>query len=242
LLAAAVNLPVTEQLFSKVAHLTTFTPGAALPDGSAGAIEWLERNGLAESGVVPSFGEIAGASASKLRMVAMRNESGARSCLERPLTSANQRLEFMSTEQFKLSHYPWFERSVVPAEEDRFLEFTKLPTMQRRLQAAGVRYLLNFDGDTQNTSSNAWYNGGSCFAGCVGLYSGTRHSSFTVAIYDLWQGKKIFDANATKSGDCALIWLLLPIPLFPATESQACNQLAGRIAAAFEDLQKGQTK
>jgi hypothetical protein len=195
--------------------------------------EWLDRHGVT-GGVEPNFTQ-GGSPEAGERIVALRNDAEARDCLEHRVAENGKRGTFLPGLAFRQALFPWFESSTAPEKEDDMLAFVSLPAIRQRIEAQGVRYLLDFKGGTRHVTNEALSGGGCGYAGCGGIYAGTRYTSFNAALYDLRVGRKIFEGDANRSAGFTVLMIGIPIPFIPATESDACKDLAARVTQAMKD-------
>jgi hypothetical protein len=129
----------------------------------------------------------------------------------------------------RLEFFPWLEMTTEPKTEEETQEWISEPAIQKKMHAIGIRYLLEFQGDTNTKwKGGILCGGGPGGGGCLGFSWGDRNSSFRARILDIWTGKKEA-TNATKSGTSFIPAFILPIPIIASTEQGACEELSQKI-------------
>ncbi len=65
--------------------------------------------------------------------------------------------------------------------------------------------------------------------GCIGLASWDRESALDATVWDLKDAAMAGTLEASASGTAVMPCYVLPIPLIPATETEACAELGQRV-------------
>lgn len=185
---------------------------------------WLAREGASVTRAQGDAG--APAPAAGERYVMTGSEADGMDCIGNRLSSQLPMGTLVPLERARLRMFPWLEPSVAPPTSEPTAHWMR-DELRLRARAEGIRYLLDFSGGSSNSKSTDAVGCGAY--GCLGLVTGTRRSSFRAVLRDLWEGRIVFEEAVYREGGYAMPFFLLPIPLIPATEAAACEELAGRI-------------
>lgn len=210
---------------------------------------WLAGQGIAEVTVRPFFSndDAARPSGSRILLAPILSHSEAKlamSCLGNRLAHTSPPFNLATVDSIRLEIFPWLEPSLAPKTSEDVQRWLADDAIQKRLWSVGVRYLLEFHGETKTDMPDGGMlcGGGFGAGGCFGYSSGTRESSFNVTLLDLRDRGKPLDTSVTERGGVYIPAFILPIPFIAATETKACDDLASRIHEMLKNRQNGESR
>jgi len=156
-------------------------------------------------------------------------ESDFNSCL----ASALQRegLPVMAEQVLVDALYPWLEPRTAPLNAEALPKLLDQPGVEAKIRAAGVRYMIWIDGQSETTGSSG---GLSCavgpgFAGCFGFGMWDKESAYRAEVWDLNQRSSVGKVSTRATGTSYVPALIVPIPLIARTQSAACDGAAEQL-------------
>ena len=128
--------------------------------------------------------------------------------------------------------YPWLEPRTAPLNADALPRLLDTPGVEAKIRAAGVRYMIWIDGQSETTGSAG---GLSCavapgFAGCFGFGMWDKESSYRAEVWDLDQRSSVGKVSSRATGTSYVPAFIVPIPFLAATQSAACSGAAEQLA------------
>ena len=151
-------------------------------------------------------------------------------CVGRALRLADPEVSIIPSEQFRDALFPWFERRQMPSDPQQMAALLEKALIQRRIKAFDLRYLIVVSSDTKQ--SDVKHAMILVPGGFFGFESWDREASLTAVVWDLKEAQRAGTVDVSASGTALVPAFILPIPLIPATETTACQQL-GRHLAQF---------
>lgn len=152
-------------------------------------------------------------------------------CVHEAMLESAPDLALMPGHEFRDALFPWFEPATLPAGVEELSALISKPVVKRRIEDLQVRYVAVIAGNTDRLNEGSFncvaaYSG----AGCLGFGSEERTSRLSAALWDVEQGAFAGEITATTAGTNVSIGVIVPILLFSATESAACDGLGERLA------------
>lgn len=128
--------------------------------------------------------------------------------------------------------YPWLEPRTAPLNADALPRLLDTPGVEAKIRAAGVRYMIWIDGQSETTGSAG---GLSCavapgFAGCFGFGMWDKESAYRAEVWDLDQRTSVGKVSSRATGTSYVPAFIVPIPLIAATQNAACSGAAAQLA------------
>jgi hypothetical protein len=128
--------------------------------------------------------------------------------------------------------YPWLEPRTAPLNADALPRLLDTPGVEARIRAAGVRYMIWIDGQSETTGSAGAL---SCavapgFAGCFGFGMWDKESTYRAEVWDLNQRSSVGKVSSRATGTSYVPAFIVPIPFIAATQSAACGGAAEQLA------------
>lgn len=207
---------------------------------------WLAGAGVPDAALRPAWqGTAADAEANRVMLLPdigtwLHTDSAqAMRCVGGRLAQASPAVQVVPADRVRLALFPWLEPSTAPKTPEALRRWLDEPAIRRALQAAGVRYLLEFRGGTQTDIPGggilcgAGYGGG----GCLGFAWGSRESAFHATLIDTQRTNTAQAADVRQRGKVYVPAFGLPVPLMAATETAACDELARQIRAMLQPTQ-----
>ncbi len=197
---------------------------------------WLAGAGVAVTPARPVYRGGGGERPSRTRMllspsVSRGEAKNALKCLRERLARAKPPVDLVSAADVRMAFFPWLEPSLALAAAEDVQRWLAEPAIRQKMDALGIRYVLEFHGGTkmETPGGGVLFGAGFGAGGFFGYAYGTRESSFAVSILDVEQAAKPRDASVTERGSVHIPAFILPVPFIAATEKKACDELAGRI-------------
>lgn len=127
--------------------------------------------------------------------------------------------------------YPWLEPRTAPLNADALPKLLDQPGVEAKIRAAGVRYMIWIDGQSETTDSSG---GLSCavgpgFAGCFGFGMWDKESAYRAEVWDLNQRSSVGKVSTRAIGTSYMPAFIVPIPLIARTQSAACDGAAEQL-------------
>lgn len=156
-------------------------------------------------------------------------ESDFNGCLALALRSEG--LPVMEEQVLVDALYPWLEPRTAPLNADALPKLLDQPGVEAKIRAAGVRYMIWIDGQSETTGSAG---GLSCavgpgFAGCFGFGMWDKESAYRAEVWDLNQRSSVGKVSTRSTGTSYVPAFIVPIPLIARTQSAACDGAAGQL-------------
>jgi hypothetical protein len=154
-------------------------------------------------------------------------------CLLRELARSLPGYRLVGHGQVQDMLYPLMELATQPESEQEFAAVLQRADVRSRLAEKGLRYLVAFSGSTYHSG---WKGGILCGAsdgggGCLGFAWASKTTALDAVLWDLAEAGKSAHAEATDTGTSVMPAFILPIPIPARTQTDACRELAVRIAA-----------
>ncbi|WP_293373005.1 hypothetical protein [Nevskia sp.] len=127
--------------------------------------------------------------------------------------------------------YPWLEPRTAPLNADALPTLLDRPGVEAKIRAAGVRYMIWIDGQSEVTGSAG---GLSCavgpgFAGCFGFGMWDKESAYRAEVWDLNQRSSVGKVSTRSTGTSYVPAFIVPIPLIARTQTAACDGAAEQL-------------
>jgi hypothetical protein len=196
---------------------------------------WLASEGIATTEARPVFSGQDGSTEHKPRVLLVPNISNflytdaslGMTCVGNRLRKSSPPIEVIQLDNVRLEFFPWLEPSTAPKTIEEVRSWLFEPAVQQKARVIGVRYLLVFHGGTKTKVDKGRIictppvPGGGCF----GYSWGSRKSSFSAAILDMWSADKLSYAIASQQSGVYIPAFFLPVPILAPTEAKACEEL-----------------
>ncbi|MBW2519355.1 MAG: hypothetical protein JRD88_03260 [Deltaproteobacteria bacterium] len=149
-------------------------------------------------------------------------------CIVEEIEDSDLALKVMRLQSLTNHLYPWFSRSTYPQGTLALEQVLRRPAVQKRLEAVGVRYFLQWDGETtRDQFSGPFLN---TVYGSIGYESAEKRSQLKAKLLDVETGTVVNVFAVQKKGTdkiVGLLYLVLPIPA--DTEEDVCQELSLKI-------------
>jgi hypothetical protein len=183
------------------------------------------------AGAGPADPPADGGAASATGIVLLAQDPHIPDCAGEAVADAAGDKKFVPWQTFRDSLYPWLEGRFTLGEPARLHAALQTASVRRRIGKLGVRYLVEVSGTTALGPAEGAIGGG---AGAIGgVLTQNRRTRLVAGIYDLRKGQVTSKLRASSTGTGVMVWLGVPFPFIPATESAACGELAGKLAKAL---------
>lgn len=158
--------------------------------------------------------------------VAVTGEHELAECISDALTKASPKTQIIGSEEFRGQLFPWFEPATAPRSAERLRSLLERPLVSARLHELAVRYVVFVEGSTHEEQSA----GGAPYVGFVA--GAKKDTSLRVSVWDVKAGELAGRLHASASGTAVYgVVFILPIISPAPTESMACGDIAGELAA-----------
>lgn len=219
------------------------TPPLALRDAAAtlvvgfaeepGVKRWLDGLRVGYHGAAPANAVAAQPASTFLEdqagggMVVLSRGGYATSALEQCVQSALVRTgsapPLVPGQAWRDALFPWFEPGRGPQSLEGMAGILAKPVVRERAATLGARYVVWIDGATTETNKHGAYY-------LIGAVWWDKETQLRAEVWDLARMDKLGDLNASASGKAIVgAYIILPIPIIPATEREACDNLAKQI-------------
>lgn len=161
-------------------------------------------------------------------------------CMRRALESRNPPVHVTSPWDLRDSLFPWFESERI-APQGAKTTALRLRTIAQselgstRLKNAALRYVIELSGSAEGTTGYGFVM--PTPYGFYGVAWGTRKEQVTAGIGDL-SALTLTDLNVKREGKYAVAAYVLPLPLIPATKTEACQALGSAIAERLQSVEQ----
>jgi len=166
------------------------------------------------------------------RIVLLQSNPNIPDCVEGALLQTGADIKFSSWQNFRDSLFPWLEGNFSlnnPARLDLALQTAPV---QQRIGRLGIRYLVEISGGTSLGPAEGFIGAG--MGAIAGVKTQERSTNLSAGIYDLRKRQNMGGVAASDSGTAVLVWLGVPFPFIPATETTACAQLADKLVKTIQ--------
>jgi hypothetical protein len=159
-------------------------------------------------------------------------ENAFQACVKKRMDELLPDARYVRSRTFRDALFPYFEPHSAPDTVAEFAEMLARPAVQKKIDDLGLRFLIEISGETEYGNQNGYIGAGVSTAGggCFGVASAQKKSTIAIAIWDLKSIGRSRELAAEASRTATLVCLALPIPLIPATETEACHIAAERLA------------
>ena len=156
-------------------------------------------------------------------------ETGFNDCLASALRAEG--LPVMEEQALVDALYPWLEPRTAPLNADALPKLLDQPGVEAKIRAAGVRYMIWIDGQSETTGSSGALSCavGPGFAGCFGFGMWDKESAYRAEVWDLNQRSSVGKVSTRSTGTSYVPAFIVPIPLIARTQSAACDGAAEQL-------------
>lgn len=170
-------------------------------------------------------------------IVLLGDEAGIPACVHKVIQNAATHLEFVSSVDFQNALFPWFEASTAPRTTEELALLLNEAKIQERIESMNVRYVIVVSGRTTKTDPEGPIIGGVSPAGggFIGFTKWNKDTHISAIVWDLGEVRKAETLEVNVAGTAVVIAFGLPLPIIPATETEACNLLGNRLAKLLAD-------
>lgn len=204
---------------------------------------WLRAQGLAAT-LRPASRAASARPAGQARILLVPNigswlhtdAARARSCVGQRLETRTGTFEIVPVAEVRLGFFPWLEPGTAPKTTGDLLHWLATPPVRSRMQALGVRYLLEFHGGTTTEMPGGGIvcGGGYGAGGCLGFAWGSRQSAFRATLLDARADSPPLETGSSRRGGAYMPAFILPVPIMAATQRHACEDLRRRLRELLE--------
>lgn len=160
--------------------------------------------------------------------VVISDDSGIPACVANSLQDHAESFTYVPDRRFRDALFPWFEPMWPEYAQDLESVLSKR-VVRERIRELGVRYLIGVGGSTFETEPKGAAIGAK-FLGVFGAAWWNKETVLSVQIWDFENTSSKEEVKSTASGKAVMPMFMVPIPLAPATEGEACEKAAQKIA------------
>jgi hypothetical protein len=131
--------------------------------------------------------------------------------------------------------FPWLEPGLAPTSATKFAAFLESSMVRERLDALSVRYVVLLSGKYATTKETyAMFPVG----GFWGVIQERKDFGITAAIWDINSQTIAGTGQGAWSRTLGMVGVLLPVPYYFSTESQACDEIVNSVRTAITSPQR----
>tara|TARA_R110000782_G_scaffold37498_2_gene88691 strand:- start:2233 stop:2889 length:657 start_codon:yes stop_codon:yes gene_type:complete len=151
------------------------------------------------------------------------------SCIEKKLSSGDERLNVIPEQQFIDSMYPYFESSTAPMNVQNLDKLLQHPNVSKKLADYKIHFFIWIEGNTKTIEKAGTISCVGGPAGCFGLATWRDEALYEAKIWDLKSTSVSGKISTETQGTSFLPAVILPIPLLASVKSDACDGMATQL-------------